>query len=202
MIRSFLEDLVLPVYFGTNPPAYLRWQANNYETPSLRGKKGLLNKLVNVQAIDEKLKDKVSDLYGSLNSFIHGSERRLVNKGHYTRSWVGRRFNMDDYEEWCNHVTEAVTIALKLLKINLAQWGAFRAAQTIVCPICHNNQDFKSTDFVFGGEQFTQYHCQVCGDEMTHSFDGRQAYGQSFGDKLVSYQQGRTRASEKPLLTY
>lgn len=188
VLRSFLEDLVLPVYFGTDQSAYSRWKANNYRTPSLRGDRGILSELVNGQVLDEDLKNEVSDLYSNLNSFIHGSERRLVNKGQYTRDWVGHAFNMDDYLEWCNHVMKAITIALHLLRINLAQWETFRADRKVVCPICHNDRDFESAEFVFGGEQFTQYYCQACGDEMTHSFDGRQAYGQSFNGQLVSYQ--------------
>lgn len=30
VLRSFLEDLVLPVYFADNPSAYSKWRRNNY----------------------------------------------------------------------------------------------------------------------------------------------------------------------------
>lgn len=189
VLWSFLEDLVLPVYFATNPNAYVSWRENNYRTPPLRGaKKGILTGLVKGRVLDDELAGEVSDLYGNLNSFIHGSERRLVNKGHYTRNWVGHAFNMDDYLEWCSYVTAAVILAAHLLQVNLAQWEAFRTQSKVVCPICHNDEDFSTEEFVFGGEQFTRYNCQTCGDEMTHSFNGRQAYSQNYKGEIISYQ--------------
>jgi hypothetical protein len=188
VLRSFLEDLVLPVYFATNPNAYASWRDNNYRTPSLRGAKGILKSLVKGQVLDEEFAGEISKLYGNLNSFIHGSERRLVNKGHYTRSWVGHAFNMKDYLEWCSYTTAAVIVAAHLLQINLDQWEAFRAQRQVLCPICHNVEGFSTEEFVFGGEKFTRYFCPSCGDEMTLSFNGRQAFGQSINGELVSYQ--------------
>lgn len=188
VLRSFLEDLVLPVYFATNPPAYARWRENNYRTPPLRGPKGVLNKLVNKEVLFDELRNHVGELYDNLNSFIHGSEQRLINSGHYTKDWVGHAFKEESYLEWCTYVSTAVTLAIHLLRINLAQWEQFREERRIVCPICHNDRDFSANEFTFGGEMFTQYGCQSCGKEMTHSFDGRQAYGQWFDGKLFSYQ--------------
>ena len=95
---------------------------------------------------------------------------------------------MKDYLEWCEHLTTALTKAAYLLQVDLNQWEAYRANGKLLCPICHNENDFVSEEFVFGGETFSRYHCQSCGDEMTLSFTGRQAYGQSFGDELFSYQ--------------
>lgn len=188
VLQSFLEDLVLPVYFATNPDAYTSWRENNYRTPPLRGPRSVLKSLGKDQVLDEELAGEVSELYGNLNSFTHGSERRLVNKGHYTRNWVGHAFNMEDYLEWCSYTTAAVIVAAHLLQVNLDQWEAFWAQRQVLCPICHNVEGFRTEEFVFGGEQFTRYYCPSCGDEMTLSFNGRQAFGQSINGKLVSYQ--------------
>lgn len=188
VLRGFLEDLVLPIYFAMNSKAYSEWKANNFRTGPLRGPNGVLKKLVNGQVLDEELANHVSELYADLNSFIHGSERRLINKGHYTRTWVGLAFNMDDYLEWCTLTATAVTLAVHLLKINLAQWERLRANSRIVCPICHNSEHFSAEEFVFGGEQFTKYSCQSCGDEMTHNYEGRQTFGQTIDGELFSYQ--------------
>lgn len=188
VLRSFLEDLVLPVYFATNPEAYASWRENNYRSPSLRGPRGILIRLVRDDVLDDKLAGEVSELYGNLNSFTHGSERRLVNKGHYTRNWVGHAFTMDDFLEWCSYITTAVILAAQLLQINLAQWQEFRAQRMILCPICHNDGGFNTEEFTFGEELFTHYRCPSCGDDVTLSPDGRQAYAQSYGGRVVSYQ--------------
>lgn len=188
VLRSFLEDLVLPVYFAENPSAYSDWKINNYRTPPLRRRNGILKGLKDRQLLDDRIVDEISELYGDLNSFIHGSENRLVNRGRYTRDWVGHAFNMDSYLTWTDHVKKAVATAMFLLRANLAQWEAFRINSRVVCLICHNVDDFDTEKFVFGGEEFSRYLCKSCGDSVTHSSEGKQAYGQSIGDQLISYQ--------------
>ena len=188
VLRSFLEDLVLPVYFATNPKAYASWRENDYRTPPLRGRKGILKSLLSEQVLDEELAGEVSEFYDSLNSYVHGSEQRLVNKGYYTRERVGRAFNEDDYTEWCTYVVTAVLFAVPLLQINLAQWEAFSTRHEVVCPICHNDRMFTAEEFVFGGENFTRYECQSCKNVVTHSFNGRQAFFPSFDGEITSCQ--------------
>lgn len=188
IIRSFLEDLVLPIYFAENPSAYSSWKQNKYRTPPLRGRKGILTELENDGVLSDELAGDVSELYGDLNSFIHGSEKRLVNRGHYSRSWVGHAFDIDAYLEWCNNVMKAITLGIHLLNINLSQWEALRIQHKVLCPICHNDKNFRIETLTFGGEKFTSYLCESCGDKMTHNFEGRQAYGQSNNGQLISYQ--------------
>lgn len=188
VLRSFVEDLVLPVYFAQHPQSYSKWKADNYWTPSLRGRNGILKTLVSQEVMSQDLADQISTLYGDLNSFVHGSERRLLNKGQYTSTWLGHVFNSDDYQTWCSQLKESVSIGVNLLKINLDQWNDFRLRHTIMCPICHNTSEFSDERFVFGGEEFTRYHCHQCNHEMTHNYQGLQAYGQSSSGKIFSYQ--------------
>ena len=188
VLRSFLEDLTLPIYFATKPDAYVRWRENDYHGPPLRGPKGVLAILVKSQTIESSLADQVSELYNNLNSFIHGNERRLVNKGQYTRTWIGHAFNIRDYLEWCEYVTAALTLGAHLLKANLDQWDAYMANRRILCPICHNENDFVTERFVLGGEEFTRYDCQSCGDKMTISFTGNLAFARGKGGEIHSYQ--------------
>lgn len=187
-IRGFLEDVLLPVYFAQNRLEYANWKANNYRTPQIRGDNGLLRRLLNDQIISEGLSKDVSILYDKLNGFVHGSERRLINKGHYSRTWSGHGFNQKDYTDWCRSIETAIILGIQLLRINLAQWEDLRSQHLVVCPICHNDKDFDTENFVFGGEAFTTYHCNRCGDKVTHNYKGREAYGQTYDGKLLAYQ--------------
>lgn len=144
--------------------------------------------LVDQQVVPQALADRLAILYDDLNGFVHGSERRLINKGQYTRSWMGHTFVFEDFQQWCSHVKEAVFLGIHLLRVNLTQWDDFRSQRTVVCPICHNVKGFDEERFSFGGEEFINYRCRVCSDVMTHNHEGRQAYGQSFGGEIVSYQ--------------
>lgn len=190
VLRGFLEDLVLPLYFANNPQAFSAWQANSYRTPALRGRgnSGILNELTEAGTITDDLANEVSTLYGNLNHFVHGKEERLLNNGFYTREWIGHAFRLNNYLEWCQYVKRAVTVAIHLLRINLSQWERLKENNNLICPICNSSENFDSEKFVFGGEEFTKYYCRLCGDEFTQSFDGRRAYGQSFDGELLTYQ--------------
>jgi hypothetical protein len=37
VLRSYLEDLVLPIHFCESPKEFLDWKANNYRVPTLTG---------------------------------------------------------------------------------------------------------------------------------------------------------------------
>ena len=187
-LRSFLEDVILPIHFAQHRSEYLQWKTNNYRTPTLRGRKGMLRGLANDQIISQSLADEVAQLYDNLNGFVHGSEKRLINKGQYSRTWVGHGFSQDDYLEWCGSVEKTILLGIKLLRINLGQWEDLRSQRLTVCPICHNDKDFDVETFSFGGENFTKYLCQKCGDQVTHNYEGREAYKQTYAGRDVSYQ--------------
>jgi hypothetical protein len=187
-LRSVLEDVLLPIYFVQRRSEYLNWKANNYRTPQIRGRNGIVRSLVDDQIIPEDLAEKVSSFYGELNGFVHGSERRLINSGHYSRTWVGHAFNQEDYSGWCRSIETSVILGMKLLRINLGQWEKFRSQRLVVCPICHNDNHFDTEEFSFGSEHFTKYHCKSCGDEVTHNSEGRETYRQSYDGEVISYQ--------------
>lgn len=167
MLRNFIEDLVLPIQFCDSPQEYISWKANNYRVPPLRGKNGLLKKFKENQILSSQLADKVSDLYGKLNGFVHGSEERLINKGHYSSNWEGHVFKEKDYKEWCNLVCRTIEIGIYLLKRNLDQWQQLKSQGSIVCLICHSQNQFDTDKEIFGNEEFIQYTCQICGHRMS-----------------------------------
>jgi len=183
VLRSFLEDLVLPIHFCENPQEYTDWKASNYRTPPMRGQNGMLMRLVAQQILPHQLATEVSDLYGDLNSFVHGSEKRLINRGSYIRTWMGHVFKDDDFGEWCKYLSRSVDVGMRLVKINLHQWERFSSQRRVVCPICHNDKGFDIEKFSFGGQLFTKYRCRECGDEITLSAAWRQTYRVTYGDE-------------------
>ncbi len=166
VLRSYLEDLVLPIHFCENPTEFLDWKANNYRVPALRGKNGILKALVGKNIISNQLADEVSSVYDDLNGCIHGSEKRLINKGQFSGTYMGHVFKEDDFSEWCNYFCRSVDAGVKLLAINFDQWQSIRSAHKIVCAICHNNSDFDRQETWFGGRKSCIYKCRQCGDEM------------------------------------
>ncbi|MDQ3816370.1 MAG: hypothetical protein M3362_01610 [Acidobacteriota bacterium] len=168
-LRSFLEDLILPIHFCEVPQDYSKWIANNYRVPSMRTRRkdGMLDTLTQRGVLSNRLADEASRLYGDLNSFVHGSESRLINKGMYTHQGQGHGFKIDDLYDWCKYFTQTVDAGIQLLKISLDQWDGFREIRRLICTYCHNDKNFESNKYTFGGKEFTKYICQNCNHEMT-----------------------------------
>ncbi len=83
-MRGYLENLVLPIYFCEYPDRFDQWKANNYRIPTMRGKQGILKDLADKQVIPADLAAEASLIYDGLNSYIHGSERKLISRGIFT----------------------------------------------------------------------------------------------------------------------
>jgi hypothetical protein len=167
VLRGFLENLVLPIHFCESPQEFLNWKANNYRTPSLRGKNGILKALVDKGVISNQLANEVSSVYDDLNGCIHGSEKRLINKDVYSGGYMGHVFKSDDFYEWCNYLCRSVDAGVQLLAINLDQWQSIRSAHKLLCSVCHNTSDFEKQESWFGGQKFYVCKCSQCGREMT-----------------------------------
>lgn len=169
ILRSFLEELVLPIYFCDHPNKFADWKSNNYHIPPLRdrnGKKGLLSQLVEQKKLSQKLKDEISDLYGELNTYIHGSEGRLIHKGLFTGKWMGHVFKSDDFCKWCEYICRSVDVGIQLLITNINQWGESKIPGQVICPICHNQKDFNTESIEHSRKLYTYYYCCQCGHKM------------------------------------
>ncbi|MDT4952080.1 MAG: hypothetical protein QOJ02_218, partial [Acidobacteriota bacterium] len=186
-LRSFLEDLILPIHFCEVPQDYTKWIANNYRVPSMRTRKkdGMLDTLTQRNVLSSTLADEAGRLYGELNSFVHGSEARLINKGLYTNQGQGHVFKIDDLYEWCKYFSQTVDAGIQLLKISLDQWDGFRKIRRLICTYCHNDKNFDSKKYTFGGEEFTKYTCRNCAHEMTFDANWAQWYAVSLHNKLT-----------------
>jgi len=80
---------------------------------------------------------------------------------------MGPVFKYDDFCGWCKYLSQSVDLGVRLLRINLIRWQSIRARGEVLCPICHNDKDFDTERFEFGGEWHIRYHCRQCGNEMT-----------------------------------
>jgi hypothetical protein len=131
----------------------------------MRGKQGLLKKLSDKQIISTDLAEEVSFLYESLNSYIHGNEKRLISKGLFTGDYRGYVFKEDDFKEWCASVSQAIYIGIRLFTIHLEQWR-IKSAGLIICSVCHQSDFDVKEEITLGGQKNHHYKCLHCGEEM------------------------------------
>lgn len=175
ILRSFLEEVVLPIHFCNNHLDFKSWKNDNYRTPSLRdkaGKPGLLSKLVDQGKIAKEIADEVSDLYKEFNSYIHGSQTRLINRGyHKNGQWEGKIFKRKDFNDWCNFIYRTLEVGIQLLRINVNQWQDLKIEKLnqTLCPVCHNHKEFDTKDIEFSEQSYVHYRCLQCGHEMTRN---------------------------------
>ncbi len=73
VLRGFIEESLLPIHFCFNPQDYELWQKDQYRTPSICGREGLAQQLVNNNLIPPDIGLSAQNLYRSLNSCIHNS---------------------------------------------------------------------------------------------------------------------------------
>lgn len=183
ILRGFLENAVLPVHFCDQPNEFDEWRSNHYHTPALRGKNGLLNKLVGLGLITSSLSDDISDLYQELNGSIHGGEKYLIHKGLHRNLWSGLLFKERDFLNWCTAVSKAIEVSAKLIQINVKQLINSRSSGDVICATCHNDKDLKLEEFMFGGRNFKQYLCAMCSHQSTFDEDGHPSH------KVTQYEQ-------------
>lgn len=150
VLRNLVEELVLPIHFCDSVAEYDQWKASNYRVPPLRGRDGLIRRLVSRRILPDAIGNEVISLYGDLNDYIHGSENHLIHKGFYIGSWDGFIFKYDDFGTWCNYLSRTLDLGIKLLRLNYVQWDKIfsekwkilRAKGKILCDTCHNEEDF------------------------------------------------------------
>lgn len=172
VLRSYLEDLVLPIRFFAEPDDFERWKLNDYRVPpfrSSRNRRGLLEQLSDSGLISTALAEETAELYGELNAYIHAGEATLINKLGDTSQPAGHVFKVSDFHKWCDYVSRLVEVGVKLLKVNVDQWENYRETHQLICTMCHNKNGFQTTQSEFGGELFSTYTCAQCENSMTFS---------------------------------
>ena len=172
VLRGFLESVILPLHFCSNPKDYKKWKLDSYHTPPLRGKKGLIKSLVREGVIDSSLAEKISDIYGQLNSYIHGSENSMNNKGVNTGNWAGFVFQEREFNQWVNVYSTCVEVGIKVLRLHHQQIEKLKPINENSCSVCHG------IDFIVMTEnteaELIKSKCTTCGFETNQNKDGEQ----------------------------
>ena len=164
VLRGYMENLVLPVFFSEFPTEFSEWKKNSYRVPNMRGDKGLLPQLTKKAIISAHLSDRISATYADLNGYIHSGEKTMTFKGVFEGQWQGFVFKEEDFLKWCDYISESVKIGIELLVINLKHWRS-KSTGKILCAICHGDE-FNIVDDEFGGGKRKLYTCIRCGNEM------------------------------------
>jgi hypothetical protein len=150
MLRNILEETFMPLHFCDNTKDFDDWKANNYRVPKLRGREGLIKKLVNKGIISNSLSTRIADLYGKLSGYIHGSENTLIHQNIHSGENHKVEFNSGEFYKWCEIFRDCMDICIELLKINFSQWHSIHSTKLeelakigkTLCNICHNEDTF------------------------------------------------------------
>lgn len=195
MLRNILEEVFLPIHFCDNVSDFDDWKANNYRTPNLRGKDGLIKRLLKKNIIHEPLATQTANLYGNLSAYVHGSQRTLIHQNIHLGEVHRVEFNQSIFSAWCKLFCEYVDVCVRLLKINYDQWCAIRSLKfetlakvgKTLCHTCHNEDTFDRwllpSEYCYSlrvndGDEtnilenngvlaFYRYICQRCGNAIT-----------------------------------
>ncbi len=195
MLRNILEEIFLPIHFCDNVSDFDDWKANNYYSPNLRGKDGLIKRLLKKNIIHEPLATQVSNMYGNLSAYVHGSQSTLIHQNLHLGEVHQVEFNRSIFSAWSKLFCECVDVCIHLLKINYDQWCTIRSLKfetlakvgKTLCHTCHNEDAFDrwllpsvycytprmkdghETDFLenIGDSVFYRYICQHCGNTIT-----------------------------------
>jgi hypothetical protein len=187
MLRNILEEVFLPIHFCDSVSDFDNWKANNYRTPNLRGKDGLIKRLLKKNIIHEPLATQITKLYGNLSAYVHGSQSTLIHQNIHLGELHQVDFNPSIFSAWCQLFCECVDVCARLLKINHDQWDVIRSDKfktlakvgKTLCYTCHNEDTFdrwllpskycyplREEDDV-GDLAFYLYICQRCGHKIT-----------------------------------
>ncbi|MFL5624660.1 MAG: hypothetical protein ACJ788_03590, partial [Ktedonobacteraceae bacterium] len=195
MLRNVLEEVFLPIHFCNSISDFDDWKANNYRTPSLRGKDGLIKRLLKKNIFHAPLATQIANLYGNLSAYVHGSQSTLIHQNVHLGEVHRVEFNQSVFSAWCQLFCECVEVCARLLKINYDQWCVIRSLKfetlakvgKTLCTTCHNEDTFDRwllpseycyTPRVVDDEEtnilenagdlaFYRYICQRCGHGIT-----------------------------------
>jgi hypothetical protein len=171
VLRGFVESFVLPLHFCNNLNDLEHWKESSFHTPPLRGKSGLLSKMVKEGVLPPDIADSISASYGKLNEYIHGSESALNNGGVHSGNWYGHVYRQEKFEQWADTFSEVVKLGIKVLKINLDQWDKIRVTLGLFCSVCHSQDLEQSSDEIMG-EEILKCTCRKCGSKFSLSING------------------------------
>ncbi len=168
VLRNFLEEVLMELYFCSNRHDFNSWKQRNYKIPSFRGNKGILKHLVVRGILQQELADSASYIYGKLNSSIHGEEDKLINTGVFEGNWTGKQFDYSKFSEWCSYFSRCVDAGIRIARLTTNQWRN-EAPIGIFCDICHTSDYFELIEKLNAGDKtFVTLRCTKCGTTRTY----------------------------------
>ncbi len=112
MLRNILEEVFLPIHFCDNMADFDEWKINNFRTPSLRGNNGLIKRLLKKSVINDSLATQISNLYGSLSAYVHGSEQTLIHRNIHRGEVHCVEYDQVMFTTWCRLFCDCINISV------------------------------------------------------------------------------------------
>jgi hypothetical protein len=163
-LRTFLENVTLPLLFSQYPARYGDWKKDGFRIPRFRGKDGLLASLVLSGAMSIALSERISELYDELNAFVHSSITSLIHSGHETGNWRGLSFKLDEIYKWCGLISECVEVGIHLAQIQTDIWLKKLNSNPDICTICHSEKNFDVKQLPWANDDsLFEFICKQCG---------------------------------------
>jgi len=176
-LRTFLEGVLLHLYFCVHQDAFRAWKAGTYRVPRVRGRGGLTRQLLDDGVLDVALRTVLDGLYEGLNANIHGAEARLIHRGVFQGETNGVRFEYARLVEWMEAFAQCVDVSLRTLWIAVVLWEATKP-EGIACFTCHAADTLEGTDRVaMGGVPLISLKCAQCGSTPSYAAEYAAQYG-------------------------
>lgn len=194
-LRTFLEDVLFPLYHLHHPGEFAKWRAGTNQHLTVRGKDGAVARLLKKGAIDQPFADRINTAYGEHNPAVHGHADVIINAGVFDRNWQGLSFKREELNDWLVKAKECLEIGLVLVKSTSDGWLALTCSGPMVCPTCHST-DFsvkaratkpvKDIEFQLGGRTVIfstpkgprpvlyRYRCRGCGKTINSTRSRRE----------------------------
>jgi hypothetical protein len=137
-LRTFVEDLVYPLYFLHHRSDYDQWKAGQGRLPRMRGNGGILDDLVKRGAVDDTIAKRLGATYQSQNHAVHGAAATLLHQGTFNGAWRGRSFKVDELARWLEMAKECLECGIVVVKRLSDDWLAATRNNPHFCRRCHS----------------------------------------------------------------
>jgi hypothetical protein len=179
VLRNYLEMVVAQLYFCEERNAFHAWKRGEGRPPGVRGDGGMLKVLIRKGLFPYELSDRISSLYGDLNSSIHNAEDRLIHRGVLRGETTLHTFKYERLAEWCEYFGACVDVGLRSVWASVWQWKRKRP-EGVTCRTCHSTERMTAVDrYEMKDRSFLTLRCSDCGHEWTFALDWLADYGYS-----------------------
>jgi hypothetical protein len=166
ILRTFLEDVTLPLYFYAVAGEFERWLSDErYFIPRVQGSGGIAAKLIGL-GVDASVVEGYARSYHELGKAVHGAERHVAFAG-LAEGNSPPGFRVDRLHDWASWFARIVDVGIRLSVVGFDLWTNSPRRVT-VCGQCHGSEF--DVDSTLRGWRRT---CKRCGDVTFFSLDPR-----------------------------